>query len=185
MERRVLARFRVGSHLYGLQRPESDLDFQGIFMPTPEDMLGLVRLDNIDESTKSASEDRRNTKDDVDDKSYSLNRYVELLIKNNPNIVEVLFATPENVIVSSPEWKELVANKDKFLSKRILNTFVGYATAQKKKLVVKRDRYNSLVQSVDMMEDYFHPADLVDRKRGMTHEEAEMLNKSCNTSKTC
>lgn len=176
MERKILARWKVGSHLYGLQRPESDQDFMGIFMPTPEDMLGLVRKDTVDESTKSDSEDRRNTKDDIDDKYYSLNRFVELLIKNNPNIVEVLFATPENVIATSKEWEELVDNKDKFISKNIFNTFTGYATTQKKKMLVKRERYTSLVAGVKYMEENFTES-LIDSKAAFTEDDAVVLNK--------
>jgi uncharacterized protein len=94
MERKVIFRCKIGSHLYGLNRPDSDLDYFEVFIPTSEDLLGLQKCEIVNNSTKSSAEDRRNTEDDVDDVSYSLPRFMNLVLANNPNIVEVLFATP-------------------------------------------------------------------------------------------
>lgn len=177
MERKLLYKTRVGSHLYGLNRPESDEDYMGIFMPTVDDLLGLKKVEEVDNSTKSSSSERRNTAGDVDDKSYSLHKFMHLLLQNNPNIVEVLFATPENILVDSPEFRELRANTEKLISLKVLHTFTGYAFSQKKKLTVKSERYGSLVEAVDKMEKRFNGQELADPKRALTEDESDMLNK--------
>lgn len=177
MERRLLYKLRVGSHLYGLNRPESDEDYMGVFMPTADDMLGLKKVEEVDSSTKSSSEERRNTAGDVDDKSYSLHKFMHLLLQNNPNIVEVLFATPENILIDSPEFQELRENAEKIVSYKVFHTFTGYAFSQKKKLTVKAERYGSLVEGVKLFEDTFSKERLSDPRVAIDETEADTLNK--------
>jgi uncharacterized protein len=143
-EREIIFKCRTGSHLYGLNNPESDEDFVSVFMPLPEDMYGLTKCETIDNSTKASSVGRRNTKDDVDDKMYSLPNFVHLLVQNNPNILELLFATPENIIICKPEFQFLIDNYDKIVSRRAMHAFGGYAFSQKEKLMTKKERYGSL-----------------------------------------
>ena len=175
--RKEIFRCRVGSHLYGLTTPESDEDFISVFIPSGEDLLGLHPVKQIDSSTKKSNEDRRNTKDDTDDKAYALQEVLKLLLANNPNIVELLFVNRENIIVCEPEFQTLIDNYDKIISTRVLNTFTGYSFSQKKKLMVKKERYGSLVQSVDYMENEFVEA-IIDSKSKLTETEATYLNKN-------
>lgn len=177
MERKTLYKLKVGSHLYGLNRPESDEDYMGVFMPTSDDLLGLKKVEEIDNSSKTSSANRRNTNEDIDDKSYSLHKFMHLLLQNNPNIVEVLFATHENILVDSPELQELRANVDKLISYKVFYTFTGYAFSQKKKLTVKAERYGSLVEAVDKTEKRFSKDELGDPKRALSEDEASDLNK--------
>lgn len=178
MERRILCRFRVGSHLYGLNRPESDEDYMGVFMPTAQDLLGLHPVNEVDNSTKSSSKNQRNTSDDIDDKMYSLPKFLHLALQNNPNIVEIFFATKENTLTMSPEFQSLIDNVDKIISQKVFHTFTGYAFSQKKKLTVKSERYGSLVESVHDMENKFSVEELNDTKRAITEEESSYLNKT-------
>lgn len=178
MDRKTLYKVRVGSHLYGLNRPESDEDYMGIFMPTADDLLGLKKVEEIDNSTKESSKTRRNTSDDVDDKSYSLHKFMHLLLQNNPNIVEVLFANRDNILVDSPEFKELRENVDKLVSFKVYYTFTGYAYSQKKKLTVKAERYGSLVEAIDKIEKMFTRKYLESTTSKLSEEEADLLNAS-------
>lgn len=176
MERKTLYKLRVGSHLYGLNRPDSDEDYMGVFMPTSDDLLGLKKVEEVDNSTKDSSSNRRNTNEDVDDKSYSLHKFMHLLLQNNPNIVEVLFATRNNILIDSPEFEELRAHTDKLISFKVYYTFTGYAYSQKKKLTVKAERYGSLVEAVDEMEKMFTREALESTKSALTDEDARLLN---------
>lgn len=178
MERKIIFRCRVGSHLYGLQRTESDEDYMSVFIPTSKDLLGLNPVNEVDNSTKSSSADRRNTAGDVDDKAYALPKFMHLLLGNNPNIVEVLFATSDVVEVLEPEFQTLVDNYQKIVSQKVFHTFTGYAFSQKKKLTVKSERYGSLVESVHDMERKFSTEELHDTKRAITEEESSYLNKT-------
>jgi predicted nucleotidyltransferase len=175
---RLIFKCRIGSHLYGLNRPESDEDFLGVFIPKSEYLLGLKKIEEIDNSTKSSAAEHRNTADDIDDKNYTLSKYLHLALQNNPNIVEVLFATPENVLTMTTTWSQLAANRDKILSQRVFYTFTGYAFSQRKKLTVKSDRYTSLVEGVKLLEGAFSKEILSDARVTISEEESDFLNKS-------
>lgn len=174
MERRIIFKVRNGSYLYGLQRPESDEDFMGVFMPTAHDMLGLHPVYEVDNSTKSSSSKERNTKDDVDDKTYNLHKFMHLVLQNNPNIVEVMFATDKNILILEPEFKELMDNVDKLISQKVFHTFTGYAYSQRKKLAVKSSRYGSLVEVVDFLEK---SVDVKDTKSKLDTDVSKKLNR--------
>lgn len=154
---KTIYKIRVGSHLYGLNRPTSDEDFLGIFMPSSAYLFGLKKVEEVDNSTKKSDAGTRNTAEDVDDKSYSLHKFMHLLLNNNPNIVEVLFATPENILIDSPQMVELRENFHKIVSQRVFHTFTGYALSQKKKLTVKSERFTTLVRSAEYLERQFGP----------------------------
>lgn len=146
---------RVGSHLYGLNHSASDEDFLGVFMPEKQSMFGLAKCEVIDLSTKKSFEDRRNTKEDVDEKWYSLPKFIHLLSHNNPNILEVLFATKENILFIDPIFQQIIDNRDKFVSKNVYHRFSGFAYSQKKKIITKRERYLSLCSTVDWLNECF------------------------------
>lgn len=173
---RLIFKLKTGSNLYGLQRPESDVDYGGVFIPKSEYILGLKRVDEVDNSTKSSAAGTRNTPDDIDDKIYALPKYLHLALDNNPNIVEFLFATPENILVNSPEWQSLVANRDKIISQNVYNKFLGYAFSQKKKLTVKSERFNSLAKGLDWIEQTFSPEERNRDDIAINETDANSLN---------
>lgn len=175
MKRKIIFRTRTGSNLYGLSTAESDTDYVSVFIPTSEDLLGLKKCEQIDNSTKSSSCDRRNTKEDTDDVMYSLPKFLHLALQNNPNIVELLFATPNVIEILEPEFKFLMHNYDKIISKRVFKTFTGYAFSQKKKLTVKSERYNSLVDAVVNIEAGYTRDELSDYSRAISDFEAGQL----------
>lgn len=153
MKEEIIYEIKVGSHLYGLNTPESDEDFAGIILPTPSQILGTHPIEEIDCSTKKSKEQRQNNKDDVDKKYYTLQKFLHLVSQNNPNIVEFLFASDENILIDSDIMKYLRANADKFISTRVFHSFTGYAFAQKKKLETKRERFLNLKKGIKLIED--------------------------------
>lgn len=105
----------AGSHAYGLNTEESDLDIQGISMGTPDTILGLESFDVFE---------NKNT----DTVIYSMKRFMELAMKGAPNVLEILFSSPENILYCDEKiGKMLLDNRDIFLSKRIYYSFKGYA----------------------------------------------------------
>lgn len=105
----------AGSHAYGLNTEESDLDIRGISMGTPDSILGMESFDIFED---------KNT----DTVIYSMKRFVELAMKGAPNVLEILFSNPENILYCDEKiGKMLLDNRDMFLSKRIYYSFKGYA----------------------------------------------------------
>lgn len=74
-----------GSKAYGLDTATSDTDIKGVFLLPKEDFYGLNYIPQVSNETN-------------DIVYYELGRYFELLLLNNPNILELL-STPENKIL--------------------------------------------------------------------------------------
>jgi len=104
-----------GSRAYGLDTATSDTDLKGVFYLPVEKFYGLHYLPQVSNETN-------------DEVYYELGRYVELLVKNNPNILEML-ATPDDCVL----YRHPVMNRldiSMFLSKLCKDTFAGYAISQ-------------------------------------------------------
>jgi uncharacterized protein len=105
----------AGSRAYGLATPTSDTDIKGVFITPLRQWLGRdhpVQLNNA-------------TNDIV---FYELGRYVDLLTKNNPNLIELLFSPEDCLIYRHPLMEKL--RPELFLSRRCQHTFAEYATSQ-------------------------------------------------------
>jgi len=107
-----------GSRSFGLATETSDTDIKGIFYLPEEHFLGL-------EYTPQVS----NASNDI--VFYELGRFVELLLKNNPNILELLASPDDCIIYKHPIMDQLLLND--FLSKLCKDTFANYAITQIKK----------------------------------------------------
>ncbi len=134
----MILKLRTGSVMYGTNTPESDEDFNGIFIPTKEYVLGTKRVEQVELSQKR-SKSIRNRPGDVDYTVYSLIKFIELAQANNPNIIEFFYA-PQHCIIECNEFgQRLIESRDLFLSKKAYHTFKGYSYAQRKKLEIKKE----------------------------------------------
>lgn len=117
-ENSLIYKVRSGSHAYGTNLPSSDVDFAGIFIPPIEYYFGLQAFDLLSEQSE-------------DDRSYySLRKYANLAVANNPNVLELLFVDDGDILLSTSAAIELRRQRSLFLSQRCQKTFVGYAKAQ-------------------------------------------------------
>lgn len=74
-----------GSHAYGTNIPTSDIDYSGVFIQPMDKILGFSYVEQINDD-----------KNDI--VIYELRRFLELLGKNNPTVLELL-NTPEDCVV--------------------------------------------------------------------------------------
>lgn len=107
-----------GSRAFGLATENSDTDIRGVYYLPKEDFFGLNYIPQISNETNDIT-------------YYEIGRFVELLQKNNPNILEIL-ASPEDCIQYKHPLMDLLKTED-FLSKLCKDTFAGYAVSQIKK----------------------------------------------------
>jgi predicted nucleotidyltransferase len=161
--------------MYGLATPKSDVDFMEVFLPTPEDVLGLKAVDIVDASTKSSGAGRRNTADDVDDARYTLQSYLQLLLANNPNILETLFTPTDVIVVCDPVMMPLLEHPERVVCKHLYKSFGGYAKSQEHKLTEKKARFTELVNATAMLEEEF-AKEVLDPKAQMNKMLAFRLN---------
>lgn len=108
----------VGSKAYGLNTANSDTDIRGVYVLPKNLYYGLDYIPQVNNSTN-------------DIVYYELGRFVELLLNNNPNMLELL-ALPESCVL----YKHSLFNNltmDLFLSKQCEKSFANYAFTQIKK----------------------------------------------------
>ena len=70
-----------GSYGYGTNREGSDIDFRGVTLNLPSDLIGLTSFDQYEDAG-------------TDTVIYSFNKLVSLLLNCNPNTIEILGRTP-------------------------------------------------------------------------------------------
>lgn len=119
-----------GSHAYGTNVPESDVDIRGIAIEKPEELIGYQTFEQF-------------INEETDTTIYAFNKMMHLLADANPNIIEILGLEEDQYLYLSPLGKEILDNKDLFLSQKVYYTFGGYARANLKRLenALARDNY--------------------------------------------
>ena len=111
-----------GSISYGTNNENSDIDLRGVYLPTKRQLLTM----DVD---KKPYEDRI-----TDTVVYPLQQNITLLTSCNPNVLEVFGTKDEHIFMLTKEGKLLRDNIDLFLTTKAYNTFVGYSTAQLRRL---------------------------------------------------
>lgn len=117
---RLLYEYIRGSHLYGLNNEDSDVDTSGLFLAPRENIVGLGN-----DYQEQVSDERHDTT------WYEIGNFCNLLLKSNPTVLEALFV-PETKIITPPAdfIMPLFENRDQFVTKRCFKPFVEYAIQQ-------------------------------------------------------
>lgn len=107
-----------GSTAYGTAGENSDRDLKGVYIVPRTKFYSLGYPDQVNEDNNNVM-------------FYEAGKFIDLLAKNNPNMLELL-AMPEDCIVSKHPLYDLV-RPEIFLSKLCKESFAGYAMTQLKK----------------------------------------------------
>lgn len=107
-----------GSKAYGTDLPSSDTDHRGVFVLPKVQFYGLNYIPQVGNETN-------------DNVYYELGRFVELLAKSNPNMLEMLAMPQDCILYQHPLFEQL--KPEYFLSKQCQHTFAGYAMTQVRK----------------------------------------------------
>lgn len=147
---RQLIRVQHGSHLYGTSIPTSDTDYKGVHLPSGESII-LGRAENvINRNVVSKIEGTaKNASDAIDEQSYSLQKFFDMLMKGDTVATEILFApVPED---ADPLWYE-VQTVGKLLLNRQIKGFVGYCIRQAAKYGIKGSRMAAVKKLLDFLD---------------------------------
>ncbi|MBD5527331.1 MAG: nucleotidyltransferase [Lachnospiraceae bacterium] len=139
-----------GSHAYGTNNENSDIDFRGVTLPLPSDLLGLTEFEQYEDG-------------ETDTVIYSFKKIIKLLLDCNPNTCEILGLDEDQYVIKSPLGQELIDNSGLFLSKRAARSFGGYAGAQLRRLqnaiardsMSQKEREQHILRSVQNALDDF------------------------------
>ncbi len=107
-----------GSRAYNLDGPRSDTDLKGVFIQPMTELYGLNYTPQVSNPTN-------------DETFFEIGRLIELLLKNNPGVLELL-ATPRSHILFRHPVMDMF-DPQIFLSKLCRDTFAGYARTQMQK----------------------------------------------------
>lgn len=133
-----IVRMVFGSHLYGTQTEQSDRDFMSVVVPSGREILmGRSRAPDLRRRQKAHGE--RNTPEDVDDGTYTLGKFVDLLSEGQTGVLDMLFAPPWALLSASDGWCEIQENRGRLLTRRA-EAFLGYCKGQAAKYGIKGSR---------------------------------------------
>jgi hypothetical protein len=117
-----------GSHAYGLDTPESDIDLKGVFVAPTLEVLSLRKpRETIDRT-------------DPDDCYHEVEKFIRLAMKCNPTILEMLFLDDYRILTET--GKLLISARNQFLSNTVYKSYGGYAIAQARKLNRRGDSWD-------------------------------------------
>ena len=115
----LIYEFIRGSHCHGIATETSDVDYGGVYIAPPEQLLGLG-LDYQEEISDEKG----------DTVWYELNKFMHLLLKSNPTVIEALFVDDKYVVYEHPIMTEIKKYRDSFITKECFNPFFGYSRSQ-------------------------------------------------------
>lgn len=147
---KIIVKTIAGSHLFGTNTPQSDQDFKGVFIPSADQIILGNYSDTVSKTTGDSGS--KNTKDDIDTELYSLKKFFAMLENGDTAAIELLFTPSQFVIEKTPEWDEIIAVRDKLVSKKI-NAMIGYARQQANKYGIKGSRMGELNRAVEILKD--------------------------------
>lgn len=107
-----------GSRAYGLATETSDYDIRGVYILPQDQFYSFNYVEQI-------SDERGNVV------YYELRKFLDLLAKNNPNMLELL-GIPEDCILYKHSLYDKIRAKD-FVSQLCKDSFAGYSMSQLKK----------------------------------------------------
>src|SRR5690606_27726004 len=141
----------AGSQAHGTPRDGSDVDLRGVCVAPLSVRLSLFRAfeqyegelpEPLAETVVPRIKDHPTASRALDIKTecvvFDVAKFVGLCAAANPNALEILFADERDWVFDTPAWRRLHDERQRFLTKKVQQTFHGYAMAQLKKIKTHR-----------------------------------------------
>ena len=136
-EPNTILRTLVGSTAHGLNVPgKDDRDEMGVCIEPSECVIGLNYFEQWVYRTQP--EGVKSGVGDLDLTIYSLRKWCRLALAGNPTVLLLLYTPNSTCSVLLPRGQQLRNIAGLFASRRGLNAFLGYMTAQKQRLMGER-----------------------------------------------
>lgn len=155
-ELHLLFLLKTGSKLYGtnltkgehplLPDYESDNDYKGVFIYDIKNKINFFKKlfdtlplkdKNNDITTKNKNDFKKlfpknfiNFEDDDDITLFELEKFINLSLNNNPDMIDILFAPREKFLYISELGEKILDLKEFFISQQIKKTFTNFAISQ-------------------------------------------------------
>jgi uncharacterized protein len=115
----------MGSIAHGTYIPKDnpdsidDIDIMGVCIAPENVYMGLKKFEQKEAKYK-----------EYDCVTYEIKKMFSLLLKQNPNVLGLLWLQEKDYIYKSPAGKQIIDNKTIFVSKEAYHSFSGYAYGQ-------------------------------------------------------
>lgn len=117
---RLLCELIGGSTLYGLNTPDSDIDYRGLFFASCEEYV--AGFDSIESIVQTG---------EVDSAYYELTHYLKLLRKSNTQVLEILFAPDQAFTATTPLFKRIREYRYSLIDSHVLKgSLKGYVFSE-------------------------------------------------------
>lgn len=140
----TLATVLSGSKLYRLDHPGSDLDLKSVHLPALSDCLLMRAPRNVQRKEGEGAAK-------VEHESFALVEWLKLAANGEDVAVTMLHCQAEDIMVDSPTWTHLRANRSRFYTKHMRGA-LGYARSQACKHALRADRLEAVERVIAMLE---------------------------------
>lgn len=106
-----------GSHAYGTNTFDSDIDYRGIFIAPPQYLMGVQTVEEVNCTESDAV-------------LHELRKFFHLAVNCNPNIIELLFVDNVHIEYSHRLYDKIREKRDLFLSTKVRHTYTGFLHSQ-------------------------------------------------------
>lgn len=105
-----------------------DKDIMGIIVPHEDVIFGIRNMETIERMWEEKLSQKRKIIWDV--VYYTLPKYLRLILKQNPNVIMLLWLAEKHYLKRTKWGNLLIENRDELLSKQCYKSFSGYAYGQ-------------------------------------------------------
>lgn len=152
-----------GSRLYGTDTPKSDFDYKAVSLPALETLLANTKVMNRKEKPEGVGAGDKMIAGETETEYLPVQVFLDDFFAGQTYALEVAFAVAQHKHASmggtSPtaypeKWTWLMQELiSKFLTNNV-KKMVGYAVSQSRLYGLKTERFTSLKQVVEILEDY-------------------------------
>ena len=171
VERHTIFLTLAGSQAHGTARDGSDVDLRGVCVAPLSVRLSLFTAfeqyegplnDDLAVSVLPRLQAHPTASRGLDIKTecviFDVAKFVGLCAGANPNALEILFADERDWAFETPAWRLLHRERHRFLTRKVQQTFLGYAMAQLKKIKTHRSWLLNPPTRKPSREDFGPPA---------------------------
>ena len=151
----ILYKTKFGSHLYGTDTENSDIDYKGIYLPKLSDLVMRYLIpDKKSINYSTGDQHSKNTNQDVDIQYWSLQYWLSLVKVGDTNALDLLFSygTSHEVVEFCDErMLPFFQNPLKMVNPKLTKAYVSYCNAQAKKYGLKGTRLSILKELIEFL----------------------------------
>ena len=142
----IIAIVITGSHAYGMNTKDSDIDILGIFLPPEEYILGVKRVEQVSLLKHELG---------FEGTMFSFSKWYNLMVQQNPNVQELLWSADNMYIYKDNLYFNWLLESRKYLlSKKLKHSYGGYAHAQIQRLKALNEKVNQNKKRLEEFEKF-------------------------------